>query len=238
MNTISQSNPESNKKAFSQKWRILIVALIGFLIFQTYLLEKTVNNVKSIVKESSSGSQKIYSIYNDLISASRGTDQEKIINHFNQLHQSKNAVGDLLLSQYVLSLKNSVKNGKPNIDDDFIRTHPKEAEEYRFKLTEETKNYIIKEFLKNPKDGINEIRNSFNYSCSILNIPCYLTKAEFVKISNERADNIENKLDISLYNINHIEEYQAWSEKFINNAGQNKELLPSPGQVEVEKKFK
>jgi hypothetical protein len=215
--------------------------IIGFLLMQSIFAINTYVHLNKIIESKVNEIHEGYNNYNNFYNATKNTDQEKIIYHFGTL-MDKNAISDLLLVGMISVAK---FNGKSEIEkksnEDWAKKFPKEAEEERGKWTEETKQFIIENYLRTPKAGLLRDRNMFNQmSCLIIDLSCEKMKKQFIEKNEELLKNIEYKIDVRLYDINHPEEYLSWKEKWLanikNSANRSYEEHLSPGAKVMQRK--
>jgi hypothetical protein len=224
----------------SKKTIVVSVALVASIaISQGLFWQSTTKQIKDVVQQFVSESEKTYKNYNELMSVSRKTDQKQIVDKFNQLQSFKSAISDLLVSQYILSIVDNI-SVSPEADEEFKKNHPQETEDARMKLDDQTQKIILRTYLLNPKEGVAQSRELFNkFSCSFFNIPCHILKPDFEKENNKMVNLVESKIDANFYNITHIKEYAEWKMKYFQSLAQEqRQYIPSPGQIEAEKKFK
>lgn len=219
------------KPFFSPKTKKIVIA---FLLIQSLFAINNYYHLNKIIESKVNENAEGYQNFTNLYSAMKSTDQEKILYHFGTL-MDKNAVSDLLLSGIISNAKFSGKSEIENKSyEDWVKKNPKEAEEERAKWTEETKQFMVDNYLRSPKSGLARDRNMFNQmSCFIIDLSCQKMKQYFIEKNNQQLEKIESEIDVKVYDLNHPDEYLAWKEKWLANIRDNVKMsdleMLSPG---------
>ena len=219
-------NKKEVKKTSKNQKRIMNIFLI-FMFSQLLLGLSYINNLQNTGKVDYLNSVDTFNNYKNLQDNARSGNQENSLIAFNQVVKGNSAINDLLASGFLLNMivqekVKYVSNGN-KLDD-------KLEEENRYKINEETKNKIIKTYQENSKRGIKFERYKLNkYDCLFFDLSCYVINSEYTKIRNNSLNIIENKVNVTNYNIEHIDEYLKWQNMVIKNK-ENIDTL-SPGQL-------
>ena len=192
--------------------------IIGFLLIQGIFAINNYYSLNKIIVSQVKETEEGYKNFNNFNKALKGADQETIIYHFGTL-VDKNGVSDLLLSGIAERAK---YNGKLEIEnksyEEWAKKFPKEAEEERSKWTEQTKKFIIDNYLRAHKAGLLRDKNMFDkMSCLIVDLSCQKMKQYYKEKINQTLEEIEYKIDSKFYDINHPNEYLVWRENLIKN---------------------
>lgn len=220
------------KKKFNPTGKILKYMVFSQFIFLLANMSSLVNLFHNKDVEM----KNMLSQYTNLTELTRQGQQQEAIITFSKIIEAKDPIGDLLLGGFVLL------NLSQDASADYSKLTPEEkyVEENRYKLTPETKNTLIKMYKENWKIGINNKREQFNnYNCIMFDLSCFALKKLYENTGLERLNLIENKINITNYNIDHIDEFKKWREQTnktieYNMNDKNKVKLPildNPGQI-------
>lgn len=215
--------------------KTITLSFLGFAFLQGAFLYNSVNEIQSMVEKKSKEIEGNYKVFRDFQVAKTKYDQKEIINQFNRAQNTKSYVINLLMVAYVrddITAQNTVET---EIDKEWKKKYPEEYEQSRSKVTSETRKFIHESYLKDPKNGIAKDREYFKQiSCLPINIPCILIRKKFDEANNKNIDHIEYRIDVNLYNINHMDEYLVWYSNFVEELQKGNY---SPGDIAMEKKL-
>lgn len=224
-NKINELKP--NKKPLLLK--ISVIAITGFILVQSVFLASNVHYLNNYVDHIAEESVITYSIYNDYQkSLSLNSNQQEMIYQFGRLANRDSAADLLRAGIIILSLaqeKRIAKYGIHPMDKKFMEEYPKEAEEYRLKWTHETREFLSKSYLKNPKSGLDTDRDRFNkISCISIDISCKFIKNFFIEKNNKQVAYMEEKINQNIYYLQNIDKYVEYIDKTLNSIQQNTEI--------------
>lgn len=231
-----------NKKEIvkkNHKKKILNVLGMLFCMQLTFLVANT-NTILNILGNKSNETEQIFHDYGEIQKNMREGHQQESIDAFSNLIQKKQPITNLLAGGFVLSI---LAQDESKSDNNIKSEEKKLIESNRYKLTPETKNSLVNLYKKTWNDRVIHAKieedKVNNYQCIFVDISCYALKSFWKSKEVKFINVVEKKVNITHYNIEHIDEFKKWqieNLKIINNNMKVEDALKlpinkSPGEI-------
>jgi hypothetical protein len=184
------------KKPTSKAWNLLSSFICLQLIFGAYNLYRAENFLQDRVAQS----EQIGQDYNDLSSAIKKGDQNKVISLFGKIKNQNTPIADLLIGGNISLLHLPKDNTMPV--------------EYTSKVTPETLETLDYIYKNNWNSGVlaeTKFNNSIN--CFFGDFTCYIAKPFIKDFLQKNTNYINYKVIKNNYNMTHLDEYLDWHER-------------------------
>lgn len=225
-------------KAVKKHKKSMLKSFLGiFLLSQFLFTIANINNFANFIYNKADNGSNIYNEYFALQKATQSGNQQEAIIDFARFVKSEEPVRDLLAGGYLLKV---LTEDQYKIDENWTTELKTLMEQGRYKLTPETQNVLLNIYKENWKNGVEQNKKVFNnYKCFMFDLSCFMLKKAYEKPIMQNVNIVEQKINVTHYNIEHLEQYRKWQLKFFDILDKNSKLdinsqlpLPkSPGQL-------